>query len=67
MWTTTNQAWLMTGERCAVAVNAKPEFGVIAQANGDISCVDLDNGRRLLVANPDVLVMRDGGYAVGRG
>lgn len=66
-WKTTNKAWLIRGERCAIILNGKAAEGIVAQANGDISAVELDNGEIWLRPNEGILVTRDGERATGHG
>jgi hypothetical protein len=62
-------AWLMNKERCVVRYRNEKgyEYGYLAQVNGDVSCVDLDNGERVLRENSDIAVQRDSKWMWGRG
>lgn len=66
-WKVKEKAWLRTGLPCWIFVGSKATPGTITQANGDISCVETDDGRNYLRENSSILVRIDGVYMIGHG
>lgn len=59
-------AWLNNGEDVAIRVSGGPPNyaqGKVIVARGDVSKIELEDGRQLLVPNDEVAVRHDGKWA----